>query len=177
MTGSKSLKSNPARTELAPAAAGSAGMTKHERMEAALRGRAACGDLPVAYTAYFDCFNAGEYYEAHDVLEHLWLGCSTPDAGFYKGLIQIAGAFVHLKKQFERPLHPKDGRRLHPAVRLFALGVANVEPFAPSHLGLDVVGLVGTCRLLAEKIRTSHFTQNPWSPDRRPTLILDRQDL
>jgi len=141
-------------------------------MEAALRGHSSSGDLPVAYTAYFECFNAGEYYEAHDVLEHLWLGCSTPDARFYKGLIQIAGAYVHLKKQFERPLHPKDGRRLHPAVRLFALGIANIEPFAPYHLQLDVAALINTCRRLANQIQASQFTQNPWSSDRHPTITL-----
>lgn len=143
-------------------------------MEAALLGRPSCGSLPAAYAAYFDCFNAGEYYEAHDVLEHLWLGCTTPDARFYKGLIQIAGAFVHLKKQFERPHHPKDGRRLHPAARLFALGIANIEPFGPHHLGLDVDALVGTCRSLAGQIRDSAFTTNPWSPDHLPHIPLEK---
>lgn len=141
-------------------------------MEAVLRGRPGCGNLPPAYTAYFDCFNAGEYYEAHDVLEHLWLGCTTPDARFYKGLIQIAGAFVHLKKQFERPLHPKDGRRLRPAARLFALGIANIEPSAPHHLGLDVAALVQTCRAIAGQLRSSEFTTNPWSPNHLPHISL-----
>src|SRR5882757_6923511 len=89
------------------------------------------------YLGYFACFNSQEYYEAHDVLEHLWLqGRDDGNYAFYKGLIQLAGAFVHLKKQRARPGHPKDGRRLHPAVRLFALAEKNLTPYGPAHLGL-----------------------------------------
>jgi len=44
-------------------------------------------------TGYFECFNSGRYYEAHDVLEDLWLrqGKTHPDHAFHKGLIQLAG--------------------------------------------------------------------------------------
>jgi hypothetical protein len=31
------------------------------------------------------------------VLEHLWLDCRDSNHLYFKGLIQIAGAFVHLK--------------------------------------------------------------------------------
>lgn len=55
--------------------------------------------LPKEYRAYFDCFNQGLYYEAHDVLEHLWLVCQDANRSFFQGLIQIAGAFVHFQKQ------------------------------------------------------------------------------
>ena len=50
------------------------------------------------------------------VLEHLWLkeGRGAPDYAFYKGLIQLAGGFVHLKLQRSHPEHPKHGRRLLP---------------------------------------------------------------
>ena len=30
-------------------------------------------DLDARYLAYFDCFNRGLFYEAHEVLEELWL--------------------------------------------------------------------------------------------------------
>jgi hypothetical protein len=107
------------------------------------------------------------------VLEHLWLrGCGEEHA-FFKGLIQIAGAFVHLRKQYLRPEHPKDGKRLRPAVRLFELGERNVAPYGPRHLGLDVTGLLALCRATAGEIVRSEFTRNPWHPDRRPQLTLD----
>ena len=48
----------------------------------------------VRYAAYFHHFNRGDYYEAHDVLESLWLegGRGAKSAAFYQGLIQLAGA-------------------------------------------------------------------------------------
>jgi hypothetical protein len=122
------------------------------------------------YLGYFVLFNSGRYYEAHDVLEHLWLEETGPDHAFFKGLIQIAGAFVHLKKQYERPDHPVDGRRLHPAARLFALGVKNIQPFQPIHMGLDVAGLCRLAECLASEISDTGFQSNPWSPTNRPQL-------
>ena len=80
---------------------------KAERIEAYVKsfGPAAEGYDP-CYLAYFVCFNTQEYYEAHDVLEHLWLQREDENHAFFKGLIQLAGAFVHLKKQNLRPEHP-----------------------------------------------------------------------
>ena len=133
------------------------------------------GPSPAAdphYAGYFTCFNSGQYYEAHDVLEHLWLRCRDENALFYKGLIQIAGAFVHLQKQAARPEHPKDGRRLHPAVRLFRLGLANLDGYRPRHLRLDVEALCALCAAFAEEIAASDFTRNPW-PAHTPRLTLE----
>jgi hypothetical protein len=148
-------------------------MSKHDRIEDfLLTMENGTGVHPPAYAAYFRCFNAGDYYEAHDVLEHLWLRERGPDFYYYKGLIQIAGAFVHLKKHHARPDHPKDGRRLHPAVRLFDLGIKNITPFSPRHRGLDVAALCTLCDDLASGIRASDFTVNPWSPGHGPCLQL-----
>lgn len=122
------------------------------------------------YRGYFTCFNAQKYYEAHDVLEDLWLQERGPDYGFYKGLIQLAGAFVHLKKQAARPEHPKDGRRLVPAARLFELASRNLRPYAPAHLGLDVVQVLGIAEEFTRSLLSSDFTRNPWHPDRAPQI-------
>ena len=51
--------------------------------------------LDPRYQGFFTCFNEQKYYEAHDVLEQLWLNTNTSDDNFFKGLIQAAGAFVH----------------------------------------------------------------------------------
>ena len=83
------------------------------------------------YLGFFHCWNEQQYYEAHDVLEQLWLNTESPDADFFKGLIQAAGAFVHLQKRFEHPSHAKHSRRLPPAVRLFRLAERNLANFAP----------------------------------------------
>ena len=129
-------------------------------------------DLDPHYAGFFACFNRGEYYEAHDVLEQLWLRTAGPDHAFFKGLIQIAGAFVHLQKQHLRPDHPKDGRRLRPAARLFDLGVKNIAPFAPVHLRLDVAALCALCTRHAGALTESTFTRNPWTPERLPRVEL-----
>ncbi len=124
------------------------------------------------YRGFFRCWNEQRYYEAHDVLEHLWLKTTSGDADYFKGLIQAAGAFVHLQKHFEHPTHRVHGRRLAPAVRLFRLAEKNLTPFAPTHHGFDVAGLV---RLLQENMSAivgSELTRNPWSPETAPLLSL-----
>src|SRR5512138_3218123 len=75
------------------------------------------------YLGYFECFNRGLYFEAHDVLEELWLqDRGGANDSFYKGLIQLAGAFVHLQKQ-----------RLQPAAALFRLAEANLQKYPREH--------------------------------------------
>jgi hypothetical protein len=85
------------------------------------------------YLAYFDCFNAGRYFEAHDVLEAIWLPARTEaDGAFYKGLIQLAGAFVHVQKE-----------RYAPAMALLRRARFHLEPYPALHHGLSVPGVLG----------------------------------
>ena len=149
-------------------------MKKSERIAAFVQqlGSEPTESLDAAYLGYFLCFNAQQYYEAHDVLEQLWLQCNDANYPFFKGLIQIAGAFVHLQKQFLHPEHPKHGRRLRPAVRLFHLGMRNIGPFAPRHLQLDVAGLLQVSACYANAVMESDFTKNPWSPGDAPRIDL-----
>ncbi len=153
-------------------------MSKHERIEedlARLAARAAnvraLAGLHPNYAGYFVHFNAADYYQAHDVLEDLWLRDAGPDRDFYKGLIQFAGAFVHLKKQRERPSHPTDGARLRPADRLFRLALANIEPYGPLHQRLDIADVrrLGLAHL--EALAASGWQANPWDPAAPPQLL------
>jgi hypothetical protein len=128
--------------------------------------------LDLRYQGYFKCFNAQQYYEAHDVLEDLWLGTRDENYLFFKGLIQVAGAFVHLQKQFLHPEHPKHRPRLRPAVRLFELAVKNLTPYAPKHLHLDVTAVLRMCEGHVAQIVASDFTRNPWQPMAAPQLSL-----
>ena len=124
------------------------------------------------YRAYFQCWNERRYYEAHDVLEQLWLNTDSDDDSFFKALIQAAGAFVHLQKNFEHPKHPKHSRRLRPAVRLFELAEKNLSTFTPQHHGLDVAALCQLLRMHSEQIVASNYKTNPWSPVTAPKLKL-----
>ncbi len=139
---------------------------------------AASGDTVVShpyYRAFFQCWNEQRYYEAHDVLEQVWLKKDTDDDDFFKGLIQAAGAFVHLQKNFQHPTHAKHGRRLRPAVRLFALAEKHLTPFAPTRHGLDVTGLLKLLHENKTRIVQSDYQINPWSPGRAPKLNLTAQ--
>ena len=124
------------------------------------------------YRAFFRCWNERRYYEAHDVLEELWLNTDTNDDNFFKGLIQAAGAFVHLQKNFEHPAHAKHSRRLRPSAKLFDLAEKNLSSFAPHHHALDVSALLDLLRATREKIVASDFKSNPWSPKTAPKLEL-----
>ncbi|MBM3833151.1 MAG: DUF309 domain-containing protein [Verrucomicrobia bacterium] len=86
------------------------------------------------YLGYFVCFNQQLYFEAHEVLEELWLlDRRGPDGNFYKGLIQLAGAFVLLQKG-----------RPEPAARLFKLARTNLESYLPIHHRLDVTKVLSS---------------------------------
>ena len=124
------------------------------------------------YRAFFRCWNEQRYYEAHDVLEQLWLKADSSDADFFKGLIQAAGAFVHLQKRFEHPSHTKHSRRLRPAVRLFRLAERNLSRFGPRHHGLNVTALCQLLRAFADRIVASDYKTNSWSPETAPKLKL-----
>ena len=119
------------------------------------------------YVGYFVCFNRQLYYEAHDVLEELWLGCKhESDGNFYKGLIQLAGAFVHLQKE-----------RLRPASNLFRLALANFAPYPSLHRDLDLAALALFCHEHIEALAATGYTVNPWSPEKAPRLTLRPQPL
>jgi uncharacterized protein len=124
------------------------------------------------YVGFFRCWNERRYYEAHDVLEHLWLRTKSEDANYFKGLIQAAGGFVHLQKQHARPTHPKDGRRMYPAVRLFRLAEKNLGPFAPLRHRFDVEDFLRLLRRQVDAILASDHRKNPWSPETAPRLRL-----
>ena len=140
---------------------------------AAKAGGGAIADHPY-YRAFFRCWNEQQYYEAHDVLEQVWLQRTTTsdDAQYFKGLIQAAGAFVHLQKQFEYPTHPKHGRRLAPAVRLFRLAEKNLEPLGAERHSFDLVKFREMLRRHARVIVESDHQTNPWSPETAPHLSL-----
>jgi hypothetical protein len=144
-----------------------------EELEGTIPGSAsgAVAEHP-CYRAFFRCWNEQRYYEAHDVLEHLWLDTESEDAAYFKGLIQAAGGFVHLQKNFEFPQHPKHARRLRPAVRLFALAERNLEPYGALRHGFSIDGLRALMARTAREIVDSEFTRNPWTPADAPQLRL-----
>jgi len=72
-------------------------------------------------------FNAGEFFEAHEVWEELWLRAPLQERPFLQGIIQIAAAFHHLQRGNER------GAR-----SLLAAGLAKVRGYSALGNGIDV---------------------------------------
>ena len=117
------------------------------------------------YLGYFDCFNRREYYEAHDVLEQLWLADKYgPNGAFYKGLIQLAGAFVHLQKN-----------RLRPAAALFKLALANLEKYPRVHEDLNLATTGELARKWLEELEQGRFGVNPLTDQNAPALRLEKE--
>lgn len=136
-----------------------------------LNAKSPCGQDP-RVAGYFECFNSGRYYEAHDVLEDLWLrqGKNHPDHPFHKGLIQLAGGFVHLRLQHLHPDHPKHGRRLAPARRLLLLAAGNLRAYKPHHLGVDVTSAIRLAEETALALGENEHRENPWTPSTLPLI-------
>lgn len=80
------------------------------------------------YLAGVAHFNAGDYFEAHEVWEDLWHDCPPADRLFYQSLIQAAVALYHWGNA------NRTGAR-----RLFASGRDKMTGYRPRHLGLDGV--------------------------------------
>src|SRR5947209_13120108 len=140
--------------------------------DAATQGSTEIADHPY-YLAFFRCWNEQRYYEAHDVLEQVWLHdpITPEDAQYFKGLIQAAGAFVQLQKQFEHPTHPKHGRRLGPAVRLFRLAEKNLAPFGRERHAFELEKFREMLSRYCEAVEAGGG-KNPWTPETAPTVSL-----
>ena len=44
------------------------------------------------------CYQQGEFFEAHEHWEAVWLGLTEPERSFLQALIQMAAAFHHLNR-------------------------------------------------------------------------------
>jgi hypothetical protein len=76
-------------------------------------------------------FDAGLFFEVHEVLEAEWIALAEPERSAVQGLIQIAVALHHLAHANPRG-----------ATALFAAGRGRLAPHRPTFLGLDVAALL-----------------------------------
>src|SRR5260221_253380 len=132
---------------------------KRERIAALIESGRGRGQDP-HYVSFFECFNRGLFYEAHEVLEELWLaGRKGPNDAFYKGLIQLAGAFVHLQKS-----------RLRPAAALFKLAHSNLQLYPLVHQDLDIRTVTKLIEEWVQELEGGEFTVNPIEKKPLPKL-------
>jgi predicted metal-dependent hydrolase len=79
-----------------------------------------------------DLFDRGRYWDAHEAWEHEWIPeRKGPDAGFYKGLIQIAAGCLHYERGNRRG-----------AINKWRGGAGYLRPYLPAHRGVRLAPLV-----------------------------------
>jgi len=136
-------------------------VNKHERI-AELAAQYSGAGVDPRYAGYFALFNGQKFYEAHDILEDLWLPDRKGANGdYYKGLIQLAGAFVHLQKN-----------RLRPSAALFKLARTNLEKYPPAHEKLDLTGVRQLIAAWLGQLEHGGFAINPLTAANVPSLAL-----
>ena len=84
------------------------------------------------YLAGIVLFNRGDFFEAHEVWESLWMDEAGPDKKFYQGLIQAAVALCHFCNG--------NGRG---AVKLYRSSREYMNRYAAVHHGLDQTAFWG----------------------------------
>lgn len=120
--------------------------------------------LDARYLGYFDCFNRELFYEAHEVLEDLWLlDRKGLNGDFFKGLIQLAGAFVHLQKG-----------RLKPCIALLRLARENLRRFPTIHYQLNLTEVLEMTEKWEARVSQRVDDPAPVDPWRYPKLCLGK---
>jgi predicted metal-dependent hydrolase len=115
------------------------------------------------YVEFFEHFNRQRFFEAHEVLEALWLPQrQEPNGPFYKGLIQLGGAFVHWQKN-----------RPGPAAALLGLARSNLQQYPPIHEGLNVAGALAIVEEWLRRLKAAGAAGQPLPQTRLPELHLE----
>lgn len=126
----------------------------------------AAADYDERYLAGVVRFNRGDYFDAHEVWEALWMDCPAAERRFYQSLIQAAVALYHWG----------NGNRAG-ATRLFHSGRRYMEPFRPTHRGLDVDRFWRMMEAALADALTGRDREGAvgeiGSPDSVPQIVLD----
>lgn len=102
---------------------------------------ACAGELSELAREGIRLFNAGEYFEAHEVLEHAWNEDTSPARELYRAILQVAVAYLQIERGNYRG-----------AVKMF-LRMRQWFALLPDVcLGVDVMGLQQAARAVEERL-------------------------
>jgi predicted metal-dependent hydrolase len=79
------------------------------------------------YKRGLELFNAGEFFDAHEVLEDVWRAAPAEEKKFLQGLIQLAVGLHHYSRG-----------NLAGARSLLARGNRNLSAYPERHFGIDL---------------------------------------
>lgn len=112
-------------------------------------------------------FNTGLYFECHESLEEIWQEEEGEVRDLYKGLIQIAAAFVHITR----------GNRVG-ATRLLTTGTGYLGPYrAEGAMGFDVEAICATAERALAYVRTQPENEIAFNPAVVPVYACDTTAL
>jgi predicted metal-dependent hydrolase len=107
-----------------------------------------------------ELFNAGEYEEAHEEFEKLWLSTQGPDSDFFKGLVQASIALHHFQRG-----------NLEGASKLFSGHRRYLAAYLPVHLGIDVGAFLRAMQeSLAPVVHRAAGVEPRFDPASRPRI-------
>ncbi len=84
-----------------------------------------------------ELIRSGEYFAAHEELEDAWRAAPTEERDFFQGLVHVAVAWYQAGR----------GRRIG-TERQLAKAIRRLEPFVPTHRGLELDILIVQLREL-----------------------------
>jgi predicted metal-dependent hydrolase len=96
-------------------------------------------ELPAAAHEAIAMFNAGEYYEQHDLLEALWMETKSPVRQLYQAILQVGVAYYQIEQGNRRG-----------AIKMLSRALRWIDFLPDSCQGVDVAQL----RSGAEALRT-----------------------
>lgn len=105
-------------------------------------------------------FNAGEFWEAHESWEVVWLPAAEPDKIFLQGIIQVSAGFHHHRRG-----NPAGARSL------LRRGLAKLERFPASYRGIWVEDLRRASRRWLVAIEADSGTFPESFPVIRPAIL------
>jgi predicted metal-dependent hydrolase len=85
-----------------------------------------CGGLALGLR----CYGNGEFFEAHEHWESVWLKCEAPEKTFLQALIQITAAFHHLQR-----------KNMMGAASLLRAALRRLDAFPATYEGVEVEDL------------------------------------
>ena len=85
------------------------------------------GPLPSAVIAGLELFNRRQYFEAHELLESAWRAEPGPVRELYRGILQVAVAYLHITRGNYRG-----------AVKMFLRSNGWLAPFPDACRGIDL---------------------------------------
>ncbi len=89
-----------------------------------------------------ELIRAGEYFAAHEELEDAWRVAPAEERDFLQGLVHVAVAWYQAGR----------GRRIG-TERQLAKAIRRLQPYAPSHRGVELEPLLAQLRDLHDRAR------------------------